>query len=279
MPTGWKARKEGQMPWKTNEDGTIEMEGGNPVFIHADGKATPFDGDSALSRIAALNKESKDRRLKIDELTTKLDAFASITDPAEAMKAIELVKNLDAKKLVDAGQVDTLKAEMAKIYTEREASLKGQWQKTEDEYKNSLKSRDDLVYSLMVESRFASSPLIKEKTNLLPEIAADHFKKHFKVEGDGTDRKVVGYLPNGEKILSKTKFGETADFEEALSIIFEAHPLKDKFMTAGSSSGSGSTGNTNQGGSQRVVTIPGNDPKAFGDNLEKIAKGEVRVAR
>jgi len=264
------------MPWKTQDDGTIAMENGNPIFVHSDGKEVPFDAESAIKRITALNEESKGHRLKAKELGDKLSMFSAITDPEEAVKALETVRNLDAKKLVDAGQIDILKNEMSRTFTEKESALTRQWIQKEQEYQAQLQKKDESVYSLMLNGKFASSPLITEKTNLVPDIAANYFGKNFKVEGEGTDVKIVGYL-NGERIPSRSKFGEPADFEEALSVIIEAYPFKDRILTSGSVGGSGSQGNKQQSQSVTKKIISNDDVKGFTDNLAAIAKGEVVV--
>lgn len=263
------------MPWKLREDGTIEMENGNPVYVHADGKEVPFDADGALKSIGKLSGEMKLTKKQHQEAVEKLALFAAIEDPEAAIKAIETVKNLDAKKLVDAGQIDILKAEMGRTFAEKEGSLKSQWTQKEQEYQGHLKIKDEAIQSILMGGKFASSEFLK-KTNLIPEIAANYFGKNFKIEGEGTDIKVVGYL-NGERIPSREKFGEPADFDEALAAVIDAYPHKDRIMLAGMSSGSGSQGNKQHPHDIGKRFIDKNDVKGFADNLEAIAKGEVVV--
>lgn len=266
------------MPWKVREDGLIEVENGNPVYVHPDGKEVPFDAAAAMKKIGELASEAKSNKLKARELAEKLEAYSAISDIDEAIKAMQTVKNLEDKKLVDANQIDMLKAEMAKTFLEKESSLKTQWSQKEQEYQKALQSKEESIYSLMVNGKFASSPFITEKTVLPPDVAATFFGKHFKVEGEGPDVKIVGYL-NGERIPSREKFGEAADFEEALTAIVDAYPHKDRILKTGMSGGSASQGNRQQAGQTAKQFIPSGDPKAFGDNLERIAKGEVQVAR
>lgn len=266
------------MPWKTREDGTIEIENGNPVYVHPDGKEVPFDADGALRSISNFIKESKVSKKQISDLTERLSSFESIGDPAEAMKAIETIKNLDAKKLVDAGQIDILKNEMSRTFTEKESDLRKQWQTKEQEYQDSLRKKEESIYSLMLNGKFSSSPFISEKTLLPPDVASTFFGKHFKVEGEGTDARIVGYL-NGERIPSRERFGEPADFEEALVTIVDAYPHKDRILKTGMAGGSGSTGNKMPTSSAKVQYIAADDKKAFGENLERIARGEVQIAR
>lgn len=275
IPPELKRKQEGDMPWKLREDGTIEMENGNPVYVHADGKEVPFDADGALKSIGKLSGEMKLTKKQHQEAVEKLALFAAIEDPEAAIKAIETVKNLDAKKLVDAGQIDILKAEMGRTFAEKEGSLKSQWMQKEQEYQGHLKVKDEAIQSILMGGKFASSEFLK-KTNLIPEIAANYFGKNFRIEGEGAEIKVVGYL-NGERIPSREKFGEPADFDEALAAVIDAYPHKDRIMLAGMSSGSGSQGNKQHPHDIGKRFIDKNDVKGFADNLEAIAKGEVVV--
>lgn len=266
------------MPWKTRDDGSIEIENGMPVYVHPDGKEVPFDADGAMKSITNFVKDSKVSKKQIADLSEKLSSYEAIGDPVAAINAIETMKNLDAKKLVDAGQIDILKNEMSRTFTEKESDLRKQWQTKEQEYQDSLRKKEESIYSLMLNGKFASSPFISEKTLLPPDVASTFFGKHFKVEGEGSDARIVGYL-NGERIPSREKFGEPADFEEALVSIVDAYPHKDRILKTGMAGGSGSTGNRVQPTSAKVQYIPAGDKKAFGENLERIARGEVQVAR
>jgi len=264
------------MPWKLREDGAIEMENGNPVYVHVDGKEVPFDADGALKSIGKLSGEVKLTKKQHQEAVEKLALFAAIEDPEAAIKAIETVKNLDAKKLVDAGQIDILKAEMGKTFAEKEGSLKSQWTQKEQEYQSNLKTKDEAIRSILIGGKFASSEFLKKTTlGATPDIAAQYFGNQFRVEGDNYE--VVGYYKNGDRIPSRNRFGEAADFDEALAEVIDAHPHKDSLMLAGLSAGSGSQGNKQHPQNIGKKVIHKDDVKGFADNLAAIAKGEVVV--
>lgn len=263
------------MPWKLREDGNIDIENGNPIYVHADGKEVPFDADGALKTIGKLAGDYKTLKTQHKESNEKLSMFSAITDPEAALAAMETVKNLDAKKLVDAGQIEVLKAEMGKTFAEKEGSLRTQWLQKEQEYQKTLQTKDEAIQSVLLGGKFASSEFLK-KTNLIPDIAANYFGKNFRIEGEGTEIRVVGYL-NGERIPSREKFGEPADFDEALAAVIDAYPHKDRIMLAGISSGSGSQGNKQHPQNIGKKVIHKDDKKGFADNLAAIAKGEVVV--
>jgi hypothetical protein len=243
------------MELKINEDGSVAIEDGKPIYVHDDGKEIPFDAGAAIVKISNLAEE-KDRHYanfqkanemlalygesKPEDVLARLKEIENL-DVGEAKKALETIKNLDDGDLVKAGQVETVKAEMRKAFQEKENEINASWDKRVAEINGTVDVKNSTIYELMVNSRFASSPTILEKTTLPPDIAANYFSKNFRVEGESADAKVVGYL-NGERIFSKEKPGEVADFEEALGVVIDAYPMKDRILKA-SAGGSGATGN------------------------------------
>ena len=57
------------MELKFNEDNQVVIQDGKPVYVDSNGNDIAFDAPAAMSKIKALNNESKDRRLKADEAT------------------------------------------------------------------------------------------------------------------------------------------------------------------------------------------------------------------
>jgi len=267
------------MKLKLDGDGHVVVQDGKPVYVDDGGKDIVIDTPLIMTRLAAANQESADRRKRIGELETEnktlKDAFDGL-DAEEARKALEIVKNLDQKKLIDAGQVELVKNEMAKTFQDKESALKKQHEVEVGDLKGKISQKEGLIYQQLVTNRFALSPFVKDRTTLPPDIAANQFGHHFKVEGDGNDIKnyrVVGY-DNGEKILSRERYGEIADFEEAIQIIIDKYPSKDDILRGSGDGGSGGQGNADGGG---VKTIPGSDQAAISANIDKIAKGEIKV--
>lgn len=64
----------------------------------------------------------------------------------------------------------------------------------------------------MIGGRFGSSSYIKDKVAIPADFVQARFGQSFKIEGD----KVVAYDASGNKVFSRTKPGELADFDEAL---------------------------------------------------------------
>jgi len=235
------------MKLKLDAEGHVVVKDGKPVYVHDDGKEIPFDAQKATEKIAELNENEKKKRFDVKSIQEKLDVYKigddEYLDVAEAKKSIETVKNLDAGKLIDTGKVDKLKSEIQQAYVEKEKQREKEFKAKLEALDQSLKAKENTIYDLMVVTKFANSPTVVDKTNLPPDIAADYFGKHFKVEGEGTKAKVIGYI-DGEKILSRERPGEVAEFEEALNTVIEHYPMKDRILrtTGGGSASQGNTG-------------------------------------
>jgi len=234
---------------KLDENGNAVLADGKPVYIHPDGKEAPFDAEAAVRRITNLTEEKDRHYSNVEKLKEKIAAFEGIEDPEKAKKALETLKNLDDKKLIDAGEVDALKRQMAEVFEQERAQLTQQLEQERSEAQEKLESSAQRIRRLMIDSQFSKSPWFsgeQPKTILPPDIAAEHFGKFFKVEEDS----VVGYL-NGNKILSRERVGEPAGFEEALSVIIDGYPMKDRILRE-SGGGSGSAGNTGAGSGNSI---------------------------
>ncbi len=247
------------MKLKLDENGNAVVQEGKPVYVHDDGQEIAFDAPQAMQKISDLNKESRDHRLKARKLEESMGAFEGIEDletwRKDAEKALQTVQNLDESKLVDAGKVDALKKQLVEGFEAEKQTM------TE-----TISGYERELYSLLVSSQFASSPLLSEQTILPPDIAEVYFGKHFKVESHNGARRVVGYLGD-DPIYSRQKPGELAGFEEAISIILENYPHKNKILKSG---GSG-TGSPAPGGSN---PNPGKDraPKTAAEKAAFISK-------
>jgi len=261
------------MKLKLDENGGVVLLEGKPVYVQEDGKEIPFDAAAAMSKIAALNAEAKEHRLKKNELAEQLKKFEGIEDPNVALDAIEKIKNLDMTKMLDVDKVEQLKRQMADTFEVNKKSILDGFEKEKRELRQALEAKDKDIYKLMVSSQFSKSPFFSgenPKTLLPADMATEYFGKHFKIE----ENRIVGYL-DGEKILSKTKYGELADFDEALETIIEKYPMKDRILRAGHAGGPPSGGNSSPG--QNSNAVRRNDQASFIKNIEDIAKGKLKV--
>lgn len=125
---------------------------GLPVYVHDDGKEIGFDAPLATKKITELNGEAKNHRLAKEAAEEKLAKFAAIEDPKKAIEALEMLSKIDQKKLLDAGQVDQVKAEITKNF-----------QQQLDEEKQRSQMLEKQLYDSMIGGSFAGSKYIADK--------------------------------------------------------------------------------------------------------------------
>jgi hypothetical protein len=238
------------MPWKMDGESVVAQDG-KPVLIHPDGREAPFDGDGALSTITRLNGENKTRREQYEALEAKFKPFENLTDadgnPLDGEKvrsALDTVKALSEKKLMEAGEVQKIKDEAVKSYQVEIDKLKNEKAAAQAE-------KDELVKGYA----FASSPFVQDKLLLPADMAQKIFGDAFKVEGNAP----VGYLGT-DKILSREKIGEVAAFDEALQALVDRHPQKDRILKADGGGGSGAPSRSED---KKTAQASDNDPAAL----------------
>jgi hypothetical protein len=232
------------MPFVYDSNGAIVTQDVNgqklPVFKHADGKEAPFDADSTLGTISRLNGEARSHREKAESALASLKAFEGITDPAAALKALNTVKGLDDKKLIDAGEAQRVRDEAIK-------SVQAQFEPV-------VKERDTLkgeLYAEKIGGSFARSKFIADKVAIPADMVQAAFGRHFGVEAG----KIVAKDANGNQLFSRTKHGEPADFDEALELLVDAYPHKASILKGSGASGGGAGGNQGggSGGKTRIT--------------------------
>lgn len=218
------------MKLKLDEQGHAVLADGKPVYVHDDGKEIPFDAAATVATITRLNGEAKGHRERAERAEESLKAFEGIEDAGAARKALATLKSLDEKKLIDAGEVERVKAEAIKAVEEKYAPV--------------MKERDKLQGELVAEKiggSFARSKYIADKLAIPSDLVQARFGQHFKLEGGN----VVAYDHAGNKIFSRSQPGEVASFEEAMEIIVGNYPSRDHILKASGASGGGAS---NQGG-------------------------------
>lgn len=236
------------MQLKLDENGNVVVEDGKPVYVHDDGREVAFDAPGTVATISRLNGEAKSHRERAEAAEADLKAFEGIDDPEAARKAVDAIKNIDAKKLVDAGEVETIKAEAVKAYEEKLA----QTSKAHAEEVKKLQAERDAIreqyHGEAIGTRFSASKFIADKTILPGPAALKIFGEHFKVE----DGRPVAYDGAGNKIYSRSQPGEVAEFEEAIETLIGAYPYKDQILK-GTGGGTGARP-SNGGGGQKTMT-------------------------
>lgn len=260
------------MKLKIDDAGHVVVQDGKPVYIHDDGKEIPFDAAATVATISRLNGEAKTHREAKEAAQEALKAFEGITDPAAARKAMETVANLDLSKLVDAGKVEEVKAQAKAAFDEQVRAMA-------EAHKPVIAERDALRQELTGErlgNAFSRSKFIAEKIAVPVDMVQAAFGSAFKIE----DGKIVGYQ-GGNKVFSRVKPGDVADFDEALEIMIDAYPHKDSILKGTGASGTG----TNGGGKNGAKTMTRaafdqlsmSDPAAAGAFTKEVRAGKAQL--
>ncbi|OOF56148.1 hypothetical protein BKK56_03965 [Rodentibacter genomosp. 2] len=226
------------MKLKTDENGNVVVQDGKPVYVYDDGKEVAYDVPAAVAKITSLNAEAKNHRERAEKAEADLKVFDGI-DVNAAKKALDTVKNLDDKKLIDAGEAERVKAEVIKTYDEKLAEANGRADKLEQ-----------ALYGEIVGGAFARSKFITDKTTLPPDVAQAYFGKHFSVK----DGKIEAKDNSGNPIYSRERAGELANFDEAMEMLINTYPNKDTILRSNGSSGSGAQGTPSQNGAPKSLS-------------------------
>lgn len=202
-------------------------EQGLPIYVHDDGKEVAHDAAQTVATISRLNGEAKTNRERYEKAESTLKAFEGIEDPAAAKKALETLKNFDDKKLVDAGEVEKIKLEAIKA--------------VEDKYAPIVQERDAFqtqLHNELIGGGFARSKYIQENIAVPVDMIQATFGKNFQIENG----KVVAVGVDGQKIYSRTRPGEIADFDEALETLVGGYQHKDSILKGSQAGGAGFQG-------------------------------------
>lgn len=241
---GLKLKRDDKGNIATKEENGVVL----PIYIDdKDGKELAFDAEQMYGKIASLNTESKNHRLKAEALEEQMKAFGS-AKPEDVTKIIQAVTEIGGLEGIAALQkkagldVEGLKKSMTDAFTQKnQAIIDGYEQKLADATKN-LSERDNTIFRLMVSGQLATSKFVAEKLIIPPDLVEKAFGSNFKVE----DGKVVAYL-DGKQILSREKPGELASVDEALSVLVDNYPMKNHILKSKTQQGSGGDGNKGGG--------------------------------
>lgn len=238
------------MKLKLDENGNAVLQDGKPVYVHDDGKEVAFDAPGTVATITRLNSEAKGHRERAENAEKAVKAFEGIDDPAAAKKALATVANLDAKTLVDAGEIETVKAEISKAF-----------QLQLDEVTGKAQTLEQQLYAEKIGGSFSRSKFIADKLAVPADMVQATFGQNLKVE----DGKVVAYDAQGQKIFSRARPGELADFDEAIETLVSQYPHRDHILKSSGANGGGAQngggnnqntkGNLGGGKDDRVAAI------------------------
>jgi hypothetical protein len=215
------------MKLKLDENGHVVVQEGKPVYVHDDGKEVVFDAPGTVSTITRLNAEAKSHRERAETAEKNLKGFDGIADPAAARNALDVVSKLDQKKLVDAGEIDTVRNEISKAF-----------QTQLDEANGKAQTYEQQLYAEKIGGSFARSKYIADKLAVPVDMVQATFGQNLKIE----EGKVVAYDTQGQKIFSRARPGELADFDEAIETLVSQYPHRDHILKSSNANGGGAQG-------------------------------------
>ena len=264
-----------ELTLKVDDNQQAVLSEGKPVYILTDGDKEPedfvADVPSMYLNTIKLKGEAKTLRTKSKESETSLGVFTTMFDGVDdvpewksnADKALETVKNLGDKELIEAGKVDEVKEELQTAHDKNLAGAKKKFDTALEEKDTKLAEDDLLIRRLTIGQHFATDPHFvattgneRPKTSVQPSMAESHWGHLFTVDRkkSAADNKplVVGHHPlTGDEILSTRPdtVGEIATFNEAIAVIIENSPEKASILnTGGAGSGAGGGGGGGGGG-------------------------------
>lgn len=246
--------------WKTDENGAIVLKDGNPVYLDSSGREMVVQSDT----ISRLNGEAKTHREAKEALEAKLKSFEGI-DAAAARDALEKLKKIDQKNLIDSGEVDKLKAQIQNEFLKQIEE--------KDRLISNIQSEKD---SMQVNGIFAMSDFVREEIAVPRDMFEATFKNNFKVENG----KVVAYDRAGNMLMSKERVGEAATTEEALRLLVASHPQKDSILKADIGRGTGSNGSGGNRGTGRTMKrseFMSYPPSKQAEIASKVSAGEMQL--
>lgn len=247
-------------------EGKVVVRNGKPVYVTDAGKEIEFDAAGTTATIQGLRTELGDMTKARDGLQTVAEAFKGL-DPAAARKALDTVKNLDDKKLIDAGEVE-------KVRNETKAALEAQFEPVKRE-NESLKIQ---FFNEKVGGAFARSKFIGEKLAIPADFAQARFGQQVKLDKDGN---IVVHHTSGEPVYSRANPGKIAEFDEAMEIVVDSYPDKARILKGSGATGSGTqNGSGGGGGDKQTMTrsaFQKLNPVDQAAHAAKAAKGEVKI--
>lgn len=260
LPIAYDSGK--QPEWKKDADGKLATDSdGNPIMVGSDGAERSL----GLDTVSRLNGEAKSHRERAEAAEKALRPFEGL-DATAARKALDTVSKLDQKQLIDAGEVDRVRSEISKNFETQISDLTKRAETAESN-----------ITGMRVKSAFESSKYIKDQIAVPADMMRSTFASSFKDE-NGT---LVPYGADGNKLFSKKRAGEVADFDEALEILVGGYAYRDNILKGGNHNGSGNNGNGGNGGGTRTVRradFDAMEPAQKASTAAAAGRGELSIA-
>lgn len=254
----------GKAGWKKDADGKLVLDSdGNPIYLDTNGAEKSLAADT----VSRLNGEAKGFRERAEAAEAAVKAFGDFKPEQvkPAIAALQTVKDLKDGDLIKAGEAERVRNEIKQTY---ETQL--------GERDKKIVELGGTVSGMRKDNAFRNSKYVADNIAVPIDMLTAVFGNNFKDE----DGRLVAYDALGQKIISKKKGGEYADFDEALSIMVDNYSHKDAIMKGTGNSGSGNNGNGGTKGGGRLVrradfdAMPGHEQASI---AAKANAGELQI--
>ena len=196
------------------------------------------------------NKKHRDKHQLLVELYKPFEGIDNIEEwKTKADEALEKVANFNDKDLVKAEKVEALKKEISEAWEKKLLAKDVSIADMQKAHNEAIDKLNGQIRTLLVSNKFSNSKFFsgENPVTILPaSIAEDHFGKHFQVEVNDDGVPEIKAYYNGDEILSRANPGKYADFEEAIEIIIDRYPDKDRIIRS-TKKGSGAGGGEGDG--------------------------------
>lgn len=230
------------MKLKLDAEGRAVIADGMPVYVKEDGTETPVDVAAMYASVRSYKDQVKTLGREATEAREKLAKFDGL-DPEKVRKGL--------------AEVETVRAELTKAF---EAKLR--------EAEKRAQALEEKLHRELVGGAFARSKFLTERVAVPAELIEAQFGRHFKVE----DGKVRAYDQSGNLIYSRRNPGAHAEFDEALEILVDQFPAKDRILKADQRPGAGSPTGSGSGPA-RVVNRAAFDGMSPADRMAHLKAG------
>lgn len=246
------------MKLKLDANGNAVLKDGQPVYVKEDGTEITVNGAELFTKVNELTSQVNNLTTKGSEYEQNLKQFEGL-DPAQAREALKKLSEYEAKGGAPDEKFEALKEQLIK--------------QMEDKYAPIVAERDkfqaDLVEQILG-GAFQGSKFLKEKVAVPVDMVRSTFGSRFKVE----DGRVVALDEKGNKVLSRAKAGEFADFDEAIGDMINSYTYKDQILKGSQSQGGGFNGAAGgQGGGGASMTRESFDSLAPAAKAEFVQNG------
>jgi hypothetical protein len=277
------------MKYKLTDDGKGIQIGadGHPIVEFEEGDK--FNGESQaagteqsinlvhmIKKIPTLNEESKQHRIKAKALEEKLAVF-SVQELEALEDTVKTWRETAGKVKTLEGQykdIDEARKEIEKGWTEKIANVNKSWESKLAEKDSEVAKINQRLRTSVISEHFAKSKFFSgddSVTMLPPDVADATFGKNFDVFETPEGKLIPVCKIDGSEVMSKQKPGEMASFDEAVGILIDSYPNRDKILRNNVKPGSGTQVGGNRLPSKKIARSD------IGKYYNEVIKGEVQV--